>query len=142
MKVKIRNGPTFKDKLNILKSQENVIFVSKNIYKNNIIGDIKFFIYDIDFNKIISFFNFKFFIPFLKINNNINKIEIENIIGNKEGAVKKLLSGTLILKDSNKNQIKNNIRNSEEKTSMRGAALPAPSSSEIYFFLFKLLFIN
>ena len=98
--------------------------------------------YEIDFNEIISFFNFKFFIPFFKINNNINKIEIENIIGNKEGAVKRLLSGTLISKDSNKNQIKNNMINSEEKTSMIGAALPAPSSSEMYFFLFKLLFIN
>ena len=70
------------------------------------------------------------------------EIWLEAMERKKEGTVKKLMSGTLIIKESNKNQIKNNIRNSEEKTSMRGSALPAPSSSEIYFFLFKLLFIN
>ena len=72
-------------------------------------------------------------IPFFKINTSISKIEIENIIGNKEGAVKILLSGILILKDSNKYHDIKIIRNNEENISIKGAAFPAPSSSDINF---------
>ena len=81
-------------------------------------------------------------------NISVNKSEgpdegvVENIIGNNEGAVKKLLSGILIFKDSNKNQIITKKRNRDEIISMIGAALPAPSSSEIYFLLFKFSSIN
>ena len=44
MKVKIKKGPTFKDKFKIFKLYVNEIFVSEKIYKNNITGDIKFLI--------------------------------------------------------------------------------------------------
>ena len=44
MKVKIKKGPTIKDKFKIFKLYVNVIFVNEKIYKNNISGDIKFLI--------------------------------------------------------------------------------------------------
>ena len=42
MKVKIKKGPTIKDKLKIFKLYVNEIFVNEKIYINNITGDIKF----------------------------------------------------------------------------------------------------
>ena len=42
MKVKIKKGPTIKDKFKIFKLYVNEILVNKKIYKNNIAGDIKF----------------------------------------------------------------------------------------------------
>ena len=74
--------------------------------------------------------------------NNITINVTDMKAGKSAGAVKKLLSGILSLRDSYMIQLENIIRIIDETISIIGAAKPAPSSSERKLFLLDLYFIN